>query len=185
MQVVKYGVVQTSTLAADLAQWDALYCAGRLHKPGVSPFPLYPSTHRSSAEAWDAEGMEQRRGCVVLCAVAHLRQHAPLQQPLQNNLAAAVGLALLQLPASFDTRQLLTRICEISYLADVRMAFAEDSRKARCPASARHPCQCPLPLLFLDLRRLGPLASHAHGGLIPRTIDCRLHLMGRGIKSAM
>ena len=32
---MKYGVVQTSALVADLARWDALYCAGRLHKPGV------------------------------------------------------------------------------------------------------------------------------------------------------
>ncbi len=61
--------------------------------------------------------------------MAHVRRHDSLRQPLQRNLASALGLALLQLPATFDSRQLLTRICEISYLADVRMAFAEDSRK--------------------------------------------------------
>lgn len=61
--------------------------------------------------------------------MAHVVEYGPLQRPIHNNLAAAVGLALLQLPATFDSRQLLTRICEISYLADIRMAFAEDSRK--------------------------------------------------------
>lgn len=31
--LVKYGVVQLSTLEKDLTQWDTLYLAGRLHKP--------------------------------------------------------------------------------------------------------------------------------------------------------
>ncbi|KAL2134688.1 hypothetical protein VTI74DRAFT_11092 [Chaetomium olivicolor] len=31
--LIKYGVVQLSTLERDLAQWDTLYLAGRLHKP--------------------------------------------------------------------------------------------------------------------------------------------------------
>src|SRR5690606_3302891 len=30
---VKYGVVNISTLTADLASWETLYLAGRLHKP--------------------------------------------------------------------------------------------------------------------------------------------------------
>lgn len=63
--------------------------------------------------------------------VVQLRSDETLAQPLQRNLSAAVAVALLQLPASFNDRQLLTRVCEISYLADIRMAFAEDSQKVQ------------------------------------------------------
>lgn len=66
---------------------------------------------------------------MLCCVVSHLRIHEALTLPLQRNLSSAVALALLQLPPAFDNRQLLTRICEISYLADIRMAFAEDSNK--------------------------------------------------------
>lgn len=61
--------------------------------------------------------------------------------PLQRNLSSAVALALLQLPPSFDNRQLLNRICEISYLADIRMAFAEDSKKVH-PHYVGHSTTC-------------------------------------------
>lgn len=63
--------------------------------------------------------------------VAHLQEHNVLAQPLQQNWSAAVAVALLQLPTAFDNHQLLTRICEISYFEDIRMAFAEDSQKVQ------------------------------------------------------
>ena len=47
------------------------------------------------------------------------------------NLDSAVTTALLLLPAAFSSVELFRVICGLSYMADIRMAFAEDSRKAR------------------------------------------------------
>ena len=46
-----------------------------------------------------------------------------------SNLDAAVATALLLLPAKFSSTDFYKVICGISYMADIRMAFAEDSRK--------------------------------------------------------
>lgn len=58
-------------------------------------------------------------------------------------LDAAFATALLLLPQRFTTRQLLECVTGLSYTADIRMSFAEDSNKARahltCQESA---CQC-------------------------------------------
>lgn len=43
----------------------------------------------------------------------------------------ALALALLLLPGRFTTQQLLEALCGLSYTSDVRMAFAEDTNKAR------------------------------------------------------
>lgn len=45
------------------------------------------------------------------------------------NLDSAVTAALLLLPAAFSSVDLFSVICGLSYMADIRMAFAEDSRK--------------------------------------------------------
>ncbi len=45
------------------------------------------------------------------------------------NLDSAVTAALLLLPAAFTSVDLFSVICGLSYMADIRMAFAEDSRK--------------------------------------------------------
>ena len=39
-QHIKYGVVDTGNFCGDLERWDALYCAGRLHKPVTHLLPL-------------------------------------------------------------------------------------------------------------------------------------------------
>ena len=53
-----------------------------------------------------------------------------MQCPLQAaNLDSAVTAALLLLPAAFSSVDLFRVICGLSYMADIRMAFAEDSRK--------------------------------------------------------
>ena len=58
--------------------------------------------------------------------------HPPLRWRAQAaNLDSAVTAALLLLPAAFSSVDLLCVICGLSYMADIRMAFAEDSRKVR------------------------------------------------------
>lgn len=53
------------------------------------------------------------------------------------NLDAAFAAALLLLPPRFTTQQLLEAVTGLSYTADIRMSFAEDSNKvvlAHCVA---------------------------------------------------
>lgn len=45
------------------------------------------------------------------------------------NLDAALAAALLLLPPRFTTQQLLEAVTGLSYTADIRMSFAEDSNK--------------------------------------------------------
>ena len=52
------------------------------------------------------------------------------------NQQAALGLGLLLQPETFTMQSLLESICGLSYLSDVRMAFAEDSNKVGSTASA-------------------------------------------------
>ena len=47
------------------------------------------------------------------------------------NLDAAFAAALLLLPPRFTTQQLLEAVTGLSYTADIRMSFAEDSNKVR------------------------------------------------------
>ena len=47
------------------------------------------------------------------------------------NLDAAFATALLLLPPRFTTQQLLEAVTGLSYTADIRMNFAEDSNKVR------------------------------------------------------
>ena len=62
-----------------------------------------------------------------------MRGTVPVSRLLQSaqaaNLDSAVTAALLLLPAAFSSVDLFRVICGLSYMADIRMAFAEDSRK--------------------------------------------------------
>ncbi len=49
----------------------------------------------------------------------------------------ALALALLLLPGRFTTQQLLEALCGLSYMSDMRMAFAEDANKARTRRRSR------------------------------------------------
>ncbi|KDD75731.1 mitochondrial matrix protein Mmp37 [Helicosporidium sp. ATCC 50920] len=95
-RLVKYGVMSTSDLIADLERWRWLYAAGRLHKP-----------------------------------VAELQPHAGVRRKRAQSLRAALGAARLTLPARFDTRELLTAVCALSYRGDLRMGVAEDASKVQ------------------------------------------------------
>lgn len=65
--------------------------------------------------------------------VAHLLPPPPAVAVAQRrNLDAATAAALLLLPATFNSADFHRVVCGISYMADIRMAFAEDTRKVGC-----------------------------------------------------
>lgn len=109
-QLLKYGVVQTDTLCADLRHWHQLYVAGRLQKP-----------------------------------VLHVAAHAAVDGGIAANLDAAFCAALLLLPARFTTQQLLECVARLSYTADIRMSFAEDSNKVPFTVGIRRPWHPQIP----------------------------------------
>lgn len=114
--MVKYGVVETSVLAQDLEHWNTLYLAGRMHKPVVT-----------------------------------VKNNASIEQRQRVNLRSAISTALLLLPnvgstastdtsvsavgetistsGSFTELDLYIKIASVSYMGDVRMAFAEHPKK--------------------------------------------------------
>lgn len=54
---------------------------------------------------------------------------ADLRSAADQNLESAVATALLLSPRTWNLRDFLRRACSLSYLGDVRMGVAEDSRK--------------------------------------------------------
>ena len=67
--------------------------------------------------------------------VTHLMApSATLAAAQEANLDSAVAAALLLLPPSFSSIEFYKVICGISYMADIRMAFAEDTRKVVPPS---------------------------------------------------
>jgi translocator assembly and maintenance protein 41 len=114
---VKYGVVATPTLLRDLRDWDALYVAGRMHKP--------VATLRADARvAAAAEGnLKAALACALLLLPVRVRAVAWHAQAWLTRRAPH--------QERFSERQLHTTLCGLSYTGDVRMAIAEDASKAR------------------------------------------------------
>lgn len=63
--------------------------------------------------------------------VQQLKSDFKVQQACQQNLRSALSASLLLLPASFSLQELFATIVGLSYQGDIRMAFAEDSRKVQ------------------------------------------------------
>ena len=68
------------------------------------------------------------------------RLHKPVNTLITNdsisiaqneNIAAAMRVAMLLCPQTFNMAELLRIICSLSYIGDVRLGFAEDSRKVQ------------------------------------------------------
>ena len=87
--MIKYGVVETRRLIADLTEWETLYLSGRLHKqvggclvfPWFSQFPKFCS-------------LEQQ--------VAILQTHDGIRDAMEHNYSHALNVALLTLPETFS-----------------------------------------------------------------------------------
>jgi translocator assembly and maintenance protein 41 len=97
----KYGVIALGDLVEDLEHWNALYVAGRLHKPVKF-----------------VSGGPGAAGCDVALARA-----------LAANLRHAAHAALFCLPERFSELDFYRALANLSYAGDVRMAVAEDPDK--------------------------------------------------------
>uniref|UniRef100_A0A915LZL5 Phosphatidate cytidylyltransferase, mitochondrial n=1 Tax=Meloidogyne javanica TaxID=6303 RepID=A0A915LZL5_MELJA len=104
-RLIKYGVIDTEDFEADLLDWPKLYIAGRLHKPVLNVL-VWPNNQNV--------GQSPNR---------------PIWQAINDNRWMAVQAALLLLPDKFSVKEFLHKIVGLSYKGDVRMGWAEDSRK--------------------------------------------------------
>ena len=121
-QRLKYGVVALPTLLRDLRSWDALYVAGRMHKP--------VSTLAADARVAAAEQGNLAAAVAVALLLLPVRP-ACAGAPLPRAHAARA------LQERFSERQLHATLCGLSYTGDVRMAIAEDASKVRAHVASR------------------------------------------------
>ena len=117
---LKYGVVALPTLLRDLRHWDALYVAGRMHKP-VATLRADPRVDAA------AQGnLAAALACALLLLPVRTAQARPARGGSPRGAPSAVAPQ-----ERFSERQLHTTLCGLSYTGDVRMAIAEDASKAR------------------------------------------------------
>lgn len=107
--MIKYGVVDMTTIKKDLLDWNSLYLAGRLHKP-----------------------------------VRHLVSSDIILDAQQANIQSAMKAAMLLCPQTFNISELLCIICSLSYIGDIRLGFAEDSKKVQRIVRGSHADLCQL-----------------------------------------
>ncbi|KAK9791826.1 hypothetical protein WJX73_002444 [Symbiochloris irregularis] len=115
--------------------------------------------------------------------VLELQQDAQVSSALQQNLKSALTASLLMLPPSFSREELFSTIVGLSYLGDIRMGFAEDSRKVqRIVAGSFQGLQrmyIPLMQGFKGLAvsvKATSMSPLWHQDMQP---ECRLHLLSR------
>lgn len=106
---VKYGVVETNVLKQDLEEWKTLYLAGRMHKPVV--------VGKNNSEI--AEAQKRNLMSALSCALLLLPSADALS--LDNGVTSSI--------TSFTELDLYMKVASVSYLGDVRMAFAEHPKK--------------------------------------------------------
>lgn len=99
----------------------AVWWRGHMIKYGVIGTQLL----YDDLQHWDSLYIAGRMQKPVLM----LKDYAKLPLARKNNLDAAFTMALLLLPECFSLQDLYIKICGVSYIGDVRMGFAEDSRK--------------------------------------------------------
>lgn len=63
--------------------------------------------------------------------VRNLIAHESILLAQQQNIQSAMRAALLLCPQTFNITELLSIICSLSYIGDIRLGFAEDSRKVQ------------------------------------------------------
>ena len=97
----KYGVIGEADLIRDLANWDTLYCAGRLHKPVRLLHAPTPSSELDTA----------------------------LKTNLTFAVSAAMVLLASSGRVVASEGDVYTQISRLSYDGDIRMLFAENPRK--------------------------------------------------------
>ena len=109
---IKYGVVTTDALIRDLARWDYLYLAGRMHKP-IVPIERAAACHDRADEVEDV----QRTNLLAAVSASLL---------LQDGDDAASSTQSLPIGRLYNT------IASLSYTGDFRMQTgAEDPNKVQ------------------------------------------------------
>lgn len=115
-RLMKYGVVAMRDLQDELLSWRWMYLAGRLHKPvlfsnNISPATKFAKHSYHSRASGDLD--------------------VDIEEALQENLVAAIRMALLLLPEKFNQMDFYMTIAGLSYGGDFRMAFGENPDKVR------------------------------------------------------
>ena len=134
-------MVAAETLRSDLCNWDTCYISGRLHKPVQilqADAPLMQA-HESNLQSALAAGillLPPRFTLQVRCWTPSVckAQSASQQRPaclMHRQPAPAAPRLVRQVRETLvhALQELLAAVVGLSYTGDVRMGFAEDSRK--------------------------------------------------------
>ena len=135
-------MVAAETLRSDLCNWDTCYVSGRLHKPVQilqADAPLMQA-HESNLQSALAAGillLPPRFTLQVRCWAGCVCKHGPYSLGVKQKCTAArAALKAVCCDAQHSSligtcglQELLAAVVGLSYTGDVRMGFAEDSRK--------------------------------------------------------
>ena len=145
-QKLKYGVISIDDLKSDLKNWNTLYISGRMHKPVIDYFNIQIRVIRDDTLISDAQ---------------------------KQNLSHALNVALLILPAEFSERQLFTKIAQISYFGDFRMAIAENPNKIINIVSQQHR---EFRAIYERLIDVSPHVSYMRGAYLAQDLSAKSRL---------
>lgn len=76
--------------------------------------------------------------------VKHIRCSENIVRAEKENIQSAMRAAMLLCPQTFNISELLRIICSLSYIGDIRLGFAEDSKKVQRIVKGSHTNLCNL-----------------------------------------
>jgi len=134
-RLIKYGVISTERLVKDLTEWDALYIAGRMHKPMhmlICAPEIQEAAHTNLRHALATavllmDESKAADGNKELSSSSDVPAASAVLQPAAPAASSSAPSSLSSF--SVTLRALLTRICSLSYLGDIRMGVAENPHK--------------------------------------------------------
>jgi translocator assembly and maintenance protein 41 len=129
-KLVKYGVISTERLIRDLHDWDALYIAGRMHKPMhiiqcTDQIRLAAESNLRSALRTSLLLIDSKPPASSAAAPSRSAAVAPSSPPTLDASALPSSPAFVR----FTGQALFTVVASLSYAGDIRMAFAENPQK--------------------------------------------------------
>ncbi|KAF6265196.1 mitochondrial translocator assembly and maintenance protein 41-like protein precursor [Scenedesmus sp. NREL 46B-D3] len=146
---------------------------GQVIKYGVVGLPAFQQDLQHWSHLYVAGRMHK--------PVAALTQHAAAEAACQQNLRSALAASLLLLPKTSSFKELFCRLASLSYMGDVRMGLAEDSKKVERIVAGSYDGfkQLYLPLLQERLFQQLGVSADAEGLEQQDSLDHRVQLFSQ------